>query len=94
MTFLKRLLLAWAEWRGDDLTALKLSKEIAMSDLTKLDAAVDRAIAKVGSDAAALQQAAQDAADLQPKIDAIAAKIDSAVPAPAPAIDPNTGLPA
>ena len=84
MTFLKRLLLAWAERRGDDLTALKLSKEIAMADLTKLDAAVDRIIAKVGADAAALAQAATDAANLQPAIDAVTAKLDAVVPAPAP----------
>ena len=83
MTFLKRLLLAWAEWRGDDLTALKLSKEIAMADLTKLDAAVDRIIAKVGTDAAALAQAATDAANLQPAIDAVTAKLDAVVPEPA-----------
>ena len=82
MTFLKRLLLAWAEWRGDDLTALKLSKEIAMADLTKLDAAVDRIIAKVGADAAALAQAATDAANLQPAIDAVTAKLDAVVPEP------------
>ena len=82
MTFLKRLLLAWAEWRGDDLTALKLSKEIAMADLTKLDAAVDRAIAKIGADAAALAQAATDAANLQPAIDAVTAKLDAVVPEP------------
>ena len=82
MTFLKRLLLAWAEWRGDDLTALKISKEIAMADLTKLDAAVDRIITKVGADAAALAQAATDAANLQPAIDAVTAKLDAVVPEP------------
>ncbi len=83
MTFLKHLLRAWAVWRGDDLTALKLSKEIAMSDLTKLDAAVDRIIAKVSADAAALAQAATEAANLQPAIDAVTAKLDAVVPAPA-----------
>ena len=83
MIFLKHLLLAWAEWRGDDLTALKLSKDIAMADFTRLDAAVDRALAKIGTDATALAQAVQDAANEQPAIDALTAKLDAVVPAPA-----------
>lgn len=85
MTFFKRLLLAWAEWRGDDLTALKLAKEITMADFTKLNAAVDRVTAKVAADAAAIAQAAHDAANVQPEIDAVTAKLDAIAPEPAPA---------
>ncbi len=82
--FLKHLLRAWAVLRGDDLTALILSKEIIMADFTKLNAAADRVAAKVGADTAAIAQAAQDAANVQPEIDAVTAKLDAIAPEPAP----------
>ena len=86
MTFLKRLLLAWAEWRGDDLTALKLSKEIVMADWTKIDATIDRVIAKDAASGAAVAAAQQSELNMQSEIDARDAKLSAIAPLPAETI--------
>jgi hypothetical protein len=82
------LKLHWAEFRGDHNRALLIMKEIYVADLSKLTAAVDRAVAKSAADAVALQAALDANANLQPDIDALTDKLDAIAPegdGPAPA---------
>lgn len=73
----------WAEFRGDDIKALKIMKDIIMADYTKFDASLDRVAAQVAADAAAIDAFKAADANAQSEIDARTAKLDTIVPPPA-----------